>query len=67
MVPTYHSFRQKDQGGPPLGLGRMSARDAWRYGQSLSRYKKNHGEPKQIFTGEAGLVVGVVIMEAAKR
>lgn len=62
MFTVYHSFRLKDPGGPPLGLDRMSARDAWRYDQSLSRYRKNHGEQKPLLIGEVGRFVECVII-----
>lgn len=61
-VPVRHTFRQRDPGGPPLGLGRMSARDQWRYAQSLSRFRERHGEPPPLFTGEIGRIDGFRIV-----
>jgi hypothetical protein len=61
-VPVRHTFRMRDAGGPPLGLGRMSARDQWRYAQSLARFKERHGEPPQILTGEIGSICGLRIV-----
>lgn len=50
-----HTFNLRDPGGPPLGLGRMSARDQWRYAQSLSRFRARYGEPQPLIAGEIGL------------
>jgi hypothetical protein len=53
-----HTFRLRDPGEAPLGMGRISARDRWRYDQSLSRFKANHGEPPRVRTGEIGSIDG---------
>lgn len=56
IVPVHHAFRRRDPGGPPLGLGRMSARDQWRYERSLSRFKARYGKPIPLFVGELGSI-----------
>jgi hypothetical protein len=61
-VPVRHTFRQRDPGGQPLGLGRMSARDRWRYDQSLFRFRTHYGEPKSLLTGEIGSIDGFRIV-----
>jgi len=50
----FHDFRPKDPGGSPMGLGKMSARDRWRYDQSLARFRAKYGEPKPLIRGEIG-------------
>lgn len=65
-VPVFHTFRQRDPGGPPLGLGRMSARDRWRYDESLRRFRLRHGEPKPILTGEIGTIDGFRIVTQSR-
>lgn len=57
-----HVFRMRDPGGPPMGLGRMSARDQWRYAQSLRRFRERHGEPPPLLVGEIGMIDGFRIM-----
>lgn len=57
-----HTFRLRDPGGAPLGLGRISARDQWRYAQSLSRFKASQGEPPLVRTGEIGSIDGFRIL-----
>ena len=58
----HHAFRERDPGGEPLGLGRMSARDQWRYQQSLRRFRERHGEPAPLIRGEVGQFLGIVIV-----
>ena len=51
-----HCFKLRDPCGPPLGLGRMSARDAWRYDRSVARFSARFGEPKPLLRGEIGQI-----------
>lgn len=60
--PLFHTFRPRDPGGPPMGLGRMSARDVWRYEQSLSRFKAKYGAPPKFITGEIGHIESFVFI-----
>jgi hypothetical protein len=54
----HHHFRMRDPGGPPMGLGRLSPRDEWRYQQSLARFRARRGEPEPVLRGEVGLILG---------
>ena len=55
----YHTFR------PRCGdLGRMSARDRWRYERSLARFRANYGDPTPIPAGEIGVFHGIRIISS---
>jgi hypothetical protein len=64
--PVFHTFKQRDPGGPPLGLGRMSARDRWRYAESQRRFRLRYGEPKPLSTGEIGTIDGFRIVTQSR-
>ena len=51
-----HCFKLRDPCGPPLGLGLMSARDAWRYDRSMARFRARFVEPKPLLRGEIGQI-----------
>lgn len=61
--PLFHTFRPRDPCGPPMGLGRMSARDVWRYEQSLLRFNKKYGAPPKLISGEIGWFEEFVFIE----
>ncbi|MDP3139807.1 MAG: hypothetical protein Q8N17_26155 [Burkholderiaceae bacterium] len=65
MKAQHHNFRMRDPGGPPLGLGQMSARDRYRYARSLERFRNRHGEPVPLMRGEVGQILGFVIRTTA--
>lgn len=52
----HHTFRPRDPGGPPGGLGSMSARDRWRYAQSFERFRRNYGPPIEFIQPEVGVI-----------
>jgi hypothetical protein len=44
----------------------MSARDRWRYDESLRRFRLRHGETKPLLTGEIGRIDGFRIVTLSR-
>lgn len=69
----YKCPRILDPAGPPLGLGKLSARDSWRLQRSMERYRLRPDAVSDkivedlIMKGEIGYVYGMTITSTPYR